>query len=114
MLRIGFARGHKEKGAARGGRQKNQNIYKGMKKFLKKEEVARLAGLVLAEVENGGTATGSLIFSRDYDGTIKIAVGLPTEEEPFRTEVFGLMPEPCSADNALDTVKASRLVSVEA
>lgn len=78
-----------------------------MKKFLKKEEVARLAGLVLAEVENGGTATGSLIFSREYDGTIKIAVGLPTDEEPFRTEVFGLMPEPCSADNALDAVKAA-------
>lgn len=85
-----------------------------MKKFLKKEEVVRLAELVLAEVENEGTSTGSLIFSRDYDGTIKIAVGLPTEEEPFRTEVFGLMPEPCSAADALDAVKASRLVSVEA
>lgn len=81
---------------------------------MKKEEVARLAELVLAEVENGGTATGSLIFSREYDGTIKIAVGLPTDEEPFRTEVFGLMPEPCSAADALDTVKASGPVIVEA
>lgn len=84
-----------------------------MKKFLKKEEVARLAELVLAEVENEGTSTGSLIFSRDYDGTIKIAVGLPTEEEPFRTEVFGLMPEPCSAADALDAVKAAG-ISMEA
>ena len=84
-----------------------------MKKFLKKEEVARLAELVLAEVENGGTATGSLIFSREYDGTIKIAVGLPTDENPFRTEVFGLMPEPCSADDALDVVKAAG-IKVEA
>lgn len=85
-----------------------------MKKFLKKEEIGQLAELVLAEVEKDGAATGSLIFSRDYDGTIKIAVGLPTDEDPFRTEMFGLLPEPCSASDALDTVKASGPVSVEA
>ena len=112
MLHIGCARGHKKRRRTRRTPYKLKQ-HKGMKKFLKKEEVARLAELVLAEVENEGTSTGSLIFSREYDGTIKIAVGLPTDEEPFRTEVFGLMPEPCSAADALDAVKEAG-IKVEA
>lgn len=74
-----------------------------MKKFLKKEEVGRLAEMLLASVERTGK-NASLSFSKDYDGELHIDVMIPSDSDPFRCERVSLMPEPSRAEDVIESV----------
>lgn len=76
-----------------------------MKKFLKKEEVGRLAEMLLASVEKTGK-NASLSFSKDYDGELRIDVMIPSDSDPFRCERVCLMPEPSRAEDVVESIVA--------
>lgn len=76
-----------------------------MKKFLKKEEVGRLAEMLLASVEKTGK-NASLSFTKDYDGELRINVMIPSDSDPFRCERVSLMPEPSSAEDVVESITA--------
>lgn len=75
-----------------------------MKKFLKKEEVGRLAEMLLASVEKTGKKNASLSFSKDYDGELRIDVMIPSDSDPFRCGRVSLMPEPSRAEDVIESV----------
>lgn len=74
-----------------------------MKKFLKKEEVGRLAEMLLASVERTGK-NASISFSKDYDGELRIDVIIPCDSDPFRCERVCLMPEPSRAEDVVGSI----------
>lgn len=74
-----------------------------MKKFLKREEVGRLAEMLLASVEKTGK-NASLSFSKDYEGELRIDVLVPGDSDPFRCERVCLMPEPSRAEDVVESV----------
>lgn len=74
-----------------------------MKKFLKREEVGRLAEMLLASVERTGK-NASLSFSKDYDGELRIDVLVPGDSDPFRCERVYLMPEPSRAEDVVGSI----------
>ena len=76
-----------------------------MKKFLKREEVGRLAEMLLASVEKTGK-NASLSFSKDYDGELRIDVMIPSDSDPFRCKRVCLMPEPSRAEDVVESIVA--------
>lgn len=74
-----------------------------MKKFLKKEEVGRLAEMLLASVEKTGK-DALLSFSKDYEGELRIDVLVPGDSDPFRCERVSLMPEPSRAEDVVEGI----------
>ena len=78
-----------------------------MKKFLKREEVGRLAEMLLASVERTGK-NASLSFSKDYDGELRIDVMIPSDSDPFRCERVSLMPEPSRAEDVVESIMVEK------
>lgn len=74
-----------------------------MKRFLKKEEVGRLAEMLLDLAQKTGR-NASVSFTKDYTGKLCVEVMVPGDSDPFRYEKAYLMPEPSRAEDVVEDI----------
>ena len=72
-----------------------------MKRFIKRQEVGRLAEMLLSEAETDSSLKVSIDFERDYENTFYVKVYTKKGEGEFRLISFELSPEEIDAREAV-------------